>query len=318
MESGISCAETVVFAYTSNLVFAVTRVGKQSKDLPLPPLPLAPSHTTTMDNVAYFERIHTYFCESYSMRLIKLMPIGVIKCRGEAGTKLMHIVSGEIEKDTLAKLDTPPDVSSFHFLEIDHIAQKLTVGASTLLYGAVCLFKTFAFKTNLQLKKKKIKKKNDKKKKQQKKYGELKNISEDDGVEEQLDYTTPTNNRMAGMVNMGPAIEFDTILSLNAYAHDDIGGVTNYASTDGIDHDVTQKIVDADVNRRENNDGFASKGRKKGDENGTESSTSLMMMDKDPQDSENNSKESRRPTLEELGFGEKVPRQLKVENWLTT
>ena len=120
------------------------------------------------------------------------------------------------------------------------------------------------------------------------------------------------------MVNMGPAIEFDTILSLNAYAHDDIGGVTNYASTDGIDHDVTQKIVDADVNRRENNDGFASKGRKKGDENGTQSSTSLMMMDKDPQDSENNSKESRRPTLEELGFGEKVPRQLKVENWLTT
>ena len=84
-----------------------------------------------------------------------------------------------------------------------------------MLYGAVnnfYIFKTFAFKTNLQLKKKKIKKKNDKKKKQQKKYGELKNISEDDGVEEQLDYTTPTNNRMAGMVNMGPAIEFDTIL----------------------------------------------------------------------------------------------------------
>ena len=154
MESGISCAETVVFAYTSNLAFAVTRMGSSSKDLPLPPLPLAPSPT---DNVAYFEQINTYFCESYCMRLIKLMPIGIIKCCEEAGTKLMYIVSGEIEKDTLAKLDTPSDVSSFHFLEIDHIAQKLTVGASTLLYGAVCLFKTFAFKTNLQLKKKKKK-----------------------------------------------------------------------------------------------------------------------------------------------------------------
>ena len=139
------------------------------------------------------------------------MPIGVIKCCEEAGTKLMYIVSGEIEKDTLAKLDTPSDVSSFHFLEIDHIAQKLTVGTSTLLYGAVCLFKTFAFKTNLQLKKKK--KNNNKKKKKQKKHGELKNISEDDGVEEQLDCTTPANNSVVGMVNMGPTIEFDTILS---------------------------------------------------------------------------------------------------------
>ena len=94
--------------------------------------------------------------------------------------------------------------------------------------------------------------------------------------------------------------------------------MTNHASADGIDHDVTQKIVDADVNRRENNDGFALKGRRKEDENGTQSSTSLMMMDKDPQEQENNSKKSRRPTLDELGFGEKVPRQLKVENWLTT
>ena len=168
----------------------------------------------------------------------------------------------------------------------------------------------------MQLKKKK--KNNNKKKKKQKKHGELKNISEDDGAEEQSDCTTPANNSVVGMVNMGPTIEFDTILSLNAYTYGDVRGVTNHASANGIDHDVTQKIVDADVTRRENNDGFASKGRKKGDENGTQSSTSLMMMDKDPQDSENNSKESRRPTLEELGFGEKVPRQLKVENWLTT
>ena len=316
MESGISCAETVAFAYTSNLVFAVTRVGKQSKDLPLPPLPLAPSHTTTtaMGLCTLNESTHT-FAKVISMRLIKLMPIGVIKCRGEAGTKLMHIVSGEIEKDTLAKLDTPPDVSSFHFLEIDHIAQKLTVGASTLLYGAVCLFKNFVFKTNLQLKKKKKKKKkNNKKKKQQEKCGELKNISEDDGVEEQLDYTTPTNNSMAGMVE----IEFDTILSLNAYAHGDIGGVTNHASTDGIDHDVTQKIVDANVNRRENNDGFASKGRKKEDENGTQSSTSLMMMDKDPPRFGEQFKKIKAPDTRGVRVWGKVPRQLKVENWLTT
>ena len=38
-------------------------------------------------------------------------------------------------------------------------------------------------------------------------------------MEEQSDCTTPANNSVVGMVNMGPTIEFDTILSLNAYTH---------------------------------------------------------------------------------------------------
>ena len=308
MQSEASCAETVLFAYTSNLAFAVTRVGSTTKDLPLPPVPLAPSHKT--DNVAYFEQVQTYFCESYCMELVNLMPIGIIKFCEEAGTKLMYIVSGEIEKDTVAKLDTPLDVSSFHFLEIDHITQKLTVGASTLLYGAACLFKAFTFKKNLQLKKKKKKKKE----------GEIKNISRVEDAEQRLDYTTPVNKNMADMPNLGPTIEFSTVLSLNPYVKGGMQGMASHASAEGVDHDITQNIVDADVHLQENNDGFASKGIEgagKEDENGTQSSTSLMMMDKVQKKEDKTAQKSRRPTLDELGFGEKVPRQLKVENWLS-
>ena len=54
-------------------------------------------------------------------------------------------------------------------------------------------------------------------------------------------------------------------------------------------------------------------------ENFSDTSSSLLLeMDADANNDNNNEKikKNRRPTLQELGFGEQVPRKTKVDKWL--
>jgi hypothetical protein len=323
--------ETIVFAYRKYLAFTVKYVGlTNEKQLPLHSIPISPAALTsrsddnrnsTIDsdnnnnsdvtatinsnNENYYKKVKECFYLNYGMELKDLNHIGIIESNNEKHEKKrFYIVSGEISgTNTIPHNQIPNYITSFSFVEIEQIVQKILHNVSDFLFAACCLFKIHYLKYN----------------KNNNKYDGPHNESNDShkkiigstiegninkefnrNIEHYLKVIVDKNAAINYNLEdaYGPTIKVTELKLLKPYIRSDddatydITNGNNMKNTNYCNNHIREKLSD----------------------------NSSLLLEKDIDTNNDNNdekiKKNRLPTLQELGFGEQVPRKTKVDNWL--
>ena len=305
--------DTILLVTMKQLTFVVTRIGlKNVKQMPMHPIPISPSGNNNNKQL-YYDRIIELFYLTYKMKLKNLKHIGVISTNiGNNIVKKSYVLSSEIYgSNKFPQGSLPCDVTSFEFLEIQHIVQKLlTNKVSDIVYGTCCLYKKFMLKNNSIVSKMKL--------------NEIDDVKEATGGTNHDNHISIMNNNG---IYCGPIIDITKLKLLKSYnstiMEEEKNNIILSSSNDIIidnKNNYNTTTSDNDNNNKSNNVKNNTKKNNRENVSDEDNNSSIIIMNDIDINNNNKGKskqtKNRRPTLFDLGFGEQLPRKNKVDHWL--